>query len=73
MTGVFRRDPKQQLDGQYSDMIPSDGFLVERLLYRLEERGWIKGVWVEKPDERRRRFYKVTPKGRRVLAQQRKT
>jgi transcriptional regulator len=42
-------------------------------LYRLEERGWIKGTWVEKPDERRRRFYKVTPEGRRVLAQQRKT
>ena len=43
------------------------------LLYRLEERGWIKGTWVEKPAERRRRFYKVTPEGRRVLAQQRKT
>jgi PadR family transcriptional regulator, regulatory protein PadR len=43
------------------------------LLYRLEERGWIKGAWVEKPDERRRRFYKVTPEGRRVLAKQRKT
>jgi transcriptional regulator len=43
------------------------------LLYRLEERGWIKGTWVEKPDERRRRFYQLTAKGRRVLAQQRKT
>ena len=43
------------------------------LLYRLEERGWIKGVWVEKPGERRRRFYKVTAEGKRVLAQQRKT
>ena len=43
------------------------------LLYRLEERGWIKGVWVEKPDERRRRVYKLTPLGRRVLADQRKT
>jgi transcriptional regulator len=43
------------------------------LLYRLEERGWIKGTWVEKPDERRRRLYKLTPEGRRVLAQQRKT
>ncbi len=43
------------------------------LLYRLEERGWIKGAWVEKPEERRRRFYKVTAEGRRVLAQQRKT
>jgi PadR family transcriptional regulator PadR len=43
------------------------------LLYRLEERGWIKGTWVEKPGERRRRYYKVTGEGRRVLAQQRKT
>jgi PadR family transcriptional regulator, regulatory protein PadR len=43
------------------------------LLYRLEERGWIKGAWVEKPGERRRRFYKVTAEGRRVLAQQRRT
>src|SRR5881397_158708 len=42
------------------------------LLYRLEERGWIKGTWVEKPDGRRR-FYKVTAEGRRVLAQQKKT
>ena len=42
-------------------------------LYRLEERGWIKGTWVEKPDERRRRFYRLTPQGKRVLAQQRKT
>src|ERR671920_1304095 len=43
------------------------------LLYRLEERGWIKGTWVEKAGERRRRFYKVTGDGRRVLAAQRKT
>ena len=43
------------------------------LLYRLEERGWIKGTWVEKADERRRRFYRLTPQGKRVLAHQRKT
>jgi DNA-binding PadR family transcriptional regulator len=43
------------------------------LLYRLEERGWIKGTWVEKAEERRRRFYKVTPEGRQALAQQRRT
>jgi transcriptional regulator len=43
------------------------------LLYRLEERGWIKGSWVEKPGERRRRFYRVTADGRRVLAAQIKT
>ena len=50
-------------------------FLIDSLypLYRLEERGWIKGAWVEKPVERRRRFYRVTTDGRRVLAQQKKT
>src|SRR5438046_9949350 len=43
------------------------------LLYRLEERGWIKGTWLEKPDERRRRRYKLTAVRRRVRAQQKKT
>ena len=42
------------------------------MLYRLEERGWIKGSWVEKPDERRRRYYKVTADGKRALAAQRR-
>jgi PadR family transcriptional regulator len=41
------------------------------LLYRLEERGWIQGRWVEKAGERRRRFYKLTPEGRKVLTAQR--
>ena len=43
------------------------------LLYRLEERGWIKGTWVENAGERRRRFYRLTANGRRVLARQRET
>jgi PadR family transcriptional regulator PadR len=41
------------------------------LLYRLEKRGWIRGTWVEKPAQRRRRFYRLTPAGRKVLATQR--
>jgi len=43
------------------------------LLYRLEKRGLIKGRWVEKAGERRRRFYTLTPAGRRILAEQRRT
>jgi len=43
------------------------------LLYRLEERGWLQGRWVEAPGQRRRRFYALTGEGRRVLARQRKT
>jgi transcriptional regulator len=41
------------------------------LLYRLEGRGWIEGRWVEKAGQRRRRYYRLTPEGRRVLARQR--
>src|SRR5690242_15947287 len=41
------------------------------LLYRLEKRGWIRGRWIEKPGERRRRFYRLTPAGKKVLAAQR--
>ena len=43
------------------------------LLYRLEERGWLKGRWVERAGQRRRRFYRLTPEGRRVLPRQRDT
>jgi transcriptional regulator len=41
------------------------------LLYRLEERGWLEGRWVEKPGTRRRRFYRLTREGRKMLAAQR--
>jgi len=43
------------------------------LLYRLEQRGWIKGRWVEEAGQRRRRFYRLTAEGRQVLAAQRHT
>src|SRR5262249_761051 len=41
------------------------------LLYRLEKRGWIEGRWVEKAGQRRRRYYKLTSEGKKVLAAQR--
>ncbi len=41
------------------------------LLYRMEDRGWIVGRWVEKAGERRRRFYRLTAAGRSALEAQR--
>jgi PadR family transcriptional regulator len=41
------------------------------LLYRLEKRGWIQGRWVEKANQRRRRYYRLTASGKKVLAAQR--
>lgn len=43
------------------------------LLYRLEDRGLIEGRWVEKAGERRRRFYRITPAGRKYLTAQRRS
>jgi PadR family transcriptional regulator PadR len=43
------------------------------LLYRMEDRGWIIGRWVEKAGERRRRFYRVTAAGTKVLEAQRES
>ena len=40
-------------------------------LYRMEERGWIKGRWVEKAGQRRRCYYRITEAGRKVLTEQR--
>ena len=56
----------------------SDGVLVFHvaslypLLYRLEGRGLTKGRWLEKAGHRRRRFYRLTPKGRSALAEHRR-
>jgi PadR family transcriptional regulator PadR len=55
----------------------SDGTLTFTLaglyatLYRIEARHWIAGRWVEKAGQRRRRHYRITAEGRKVLAAQR--
>ena len=57
--------------------LQSDGTLTFTLaalyatLYRLEAKQWISGRWVEKAGQRRRRHYRITTEGRKVLATQR--
>jgi PadR family transcriptional regulator, regulatory protein PadR len=41
-------------------------------LYKLEERGLIRGRWVERAGQRRRRCYGITDKGRVALEAQRR-
>lgn len=38
------------------------------LLYRMEKRGWVNGKWEDAPSGRKRRYYHLTPKGRKQLA-----
>ncbi len=40
-------------------------------LYKLEERGWVVGRWVERAGQRRRRYYRLTAAGISVLGRQR--
>jgi PadR family transcriptional regulator len=40
-------------------------------LYRMEDKDLIEGRWVEKPGQRRRRYYRLTAAGRRTLVSQR--
>ena len=41
------------------------------ILCRLEDRGLITGRWIERSGERRRRYYRLTPLGRKALARER--
>ncbi|MDQ6828817.1 MAG: PadR family transcriptional regulator [Gemmatimonadota bacterium] len=43
------------------------------LLYRMEKRGWIRGKWVEKAGQRRRRYYQITASGRAAVEAQRES
>jgi PadR family transcriptional regulator PadR len=40
------------------------------VLYRMENRGWIQGRWVERPGERRRCYYHLTEAGKLALSEQ---
>ena len=55
---------EQRSNGEIRFRVPS----LYPLLYRLERRGLVEGRWVEKAGLRRRRFYRITPVGRKALA-----
>lgn len=59
---------EQRSNGEIRFRVPS----LYPLLYRLEGRALVTGRWVEKAGERRKRFYRLTPAGRRTLEAQRR-
>jgi len=64
--GVSRRI-RQVTDGVF-DVQPGSLFPA---LHRLEEEGWIHGAWRESENNRRAKFYRLTPAGRRRLGEER--
>jgi PadR family transcriptional regulator, regulatory protein PadR len=45
--------------------IPQGSFYIA--LYRIEHKGWLKGEWGESDNNRRAKFYQLTPAGTRQL------
>ena len=39
-------------------------------LHRMDETGWIRSEWASSDNNRRAKFYKITPAGRRQLAEE---
>jgi transcriptional regulator len=48
------------------DLDIEDGALYQAL-HRLEHRGWVEAAWGVSENNRRARYYKLTPRGRREL------
>jgi transcriptional regulator len=42
------------------------------VLYKLEKKGWVQARWVEKAGQRRRRYYRLTAAGTKVLKEERR-
>jgi PadR family transcriptional regulator PadR len=64
-------DIAREIDGRSGGVLRFHVASLYPMLYRLERRGWITGRWVEKVGQRRRRYYRLTPEGRRMLIAQR--
>jgi DNA-binding PadR family transcriptional regulator len=64
-------DLARQIEGRSEGAIAFNVASLYPMLYRLEDRGLIGGRWVERPGQRRRRCYRLTAAGRRMLARQR--
>ena len=51
---------------------PNQGSLYPAL-HRLEDQGWIAAEWGTSENQRRARFYRLTPSGRRQLAREKES
>ena len=64
-------DIARQIETRSGGAITFNSATLYPTLYRLEQRGLIRGRWVEKAGQRRRRFYRITSAGRTALGEQR--
>jgi len=60
---LIRQISKEILQVEQGSLYPA--------LYRLEDKGWIQSDWGVSDNNRKARFYSLTPSGRKQLAEQR--
>lgn len=58
----------QRIGQMAEDMLHVEEGTLYPALYRIEQRGWIAGKWGVSENNRRARFYALTPVGRKRLA-----
>ena len=54
----------QQISGERLELLQGSFYTA---VYRLESRGWIAGQWGESENNRRAKFYQLTPEGKKRL------
>ncbi len=57
----------QRIEQMAEEMLSVEEGSLYPALYRLDERGWIRSKWGKSDNNRRARFYELTPAGRRRL------
>ena len=67
MHGLGISDRIRQITRGVFDVKPGSLFPA---LQRLEQNGWIEGEWGVSANNRRARFYRLTPEGRKHLAEE---
>ena len=60
----------QAIRSQSDDLLKVETGSLYPALHRLEDRGWIASFWGTSENNRRARYYRLTPKGRRQLEAQ---
>jgi len=58
------------IERQSDDVLQVEHGSLYPALHRLEDRGWIASFWGTSENNRRARYYRLTPAGRRQLADQ---
>ena len=62
VANVIERQSEDVLQVEHGSLYPA--------LHRLEDRGWIASFWGTSENNRRARYYRLTPAGRRQLTEQ---